>query len=454
MDNIPLEGVFLLDVSAAFQRLIREGDSVLLGLSGGADSVALLHMLLDFREKRAFSLRALHVEHGIRGAEALGDADFVRGMCSALGVPLGICHVDVPGEAKRRRSGLEETARFLRHAALHEAANGARIALAHHADDQAESVLLHLARGSGLQGLLGMSEDEPPYIRPLLGLRASEIRDYLRARGIGWREDSTNADTAYARNRVRSRILPEIEVINPRAVEAIGRLSGILREQEDWLAGETGRAFAQAYEAMPYGARLRREDWPAALARRVLRHAVEVFRPGGLRDVEYGHIDALLRGRTTELPDGLRVLATRDYWCFLGGESPPRGRHALRIPGRTLCERGTLLLDTVATPSPKELRERPRGTDYLRPGALEGACLRYRENGDRFHRLGGGNKKLKDFLIDSHVEQPLRDYIPLIARGSTVLWVAGFGIAEECAARHAEDEALRLRYRPKETTNS
>ena len=302
--------------------MIRPGDTVYAAVSGGADSVCLLLLLDEYRRRADFSLKAVHVEHGIRGEESLEDERFVRELCARLQVPLHTAGVDAPGLSGREGLSLEEAARTLRYREFEKltagAGGAARVALAHHMEDQAETVLLNLARGTGLKGLGGIQPVRDAYIRPLLEASRQEIEAYLRERSQAWREDATNADTRYARNLVRHRILPVLlEGVNDQAVrhicEAARRAGGAARyleEQARIFAGDHMHQEGEKVilEIMP----LRRQE--RIIREQVLRLAVHTARGGkGLKDVGAVHIadlDGLLfkpRGKHLDLPGRLKA---------------------------------------------------------------------------------------------------------------------------------------------------
>lgn len=223
--------------------LIRKDSAVLLGLSGGADSVFLLHILYALQGELSFSLYALHVNHGIRGAEAERDEAFARDTCAALSVPFESVSVSAPEYAASQGMSLEEAGRLLRYRELRRARAeiekktglSCRIAVAHHADDQAETVLHNLFRGTGLRGLRGMEARREDLIRPILCMERREIEAYLREHVIGFVTDSSNADLHYTRNRIRSVILPEAEKINAQAREHIADTAALAAEAEDYF---------------------------------------------------------------------------------------------------------------------------------------------------------------------------------------------------------------------------
>ncbi len=328
------------------QHMIDPGDTVVLGVSGGADSVCLLLLLSDLRQELSFRLQAVHVEHGIRGEEALEDARFTKTLCDKLSVPCRIVSVDVPALARKEHLSEEEAGRKARYEAfLKEAANvsasgaSVKIALAHHSKDQAETVLMNLARGTGLRGMGGIRPVNGRLIRPLLYTSREEIETFLGERAQDWRTDSTNNTTDYTRNRVRSQILPLLsEAVNERAAEHIARcakdvaeayafidklarermkaMTGMLDEPvKPWLMGTSGAEDGQPLSMD--ASTLLAED--PVLQKAICRQILTAFYPGtegqtGLKDLGAIHVDKLLdlasgpEGRCADLPGALRVV--------------------------------------------------------------------------------------------------------------------------------------------------
>jgi tRNA(Ile)-lysidine synthase len=300
------------------------GAAIVVGLSGGADSVALTDALAALRRRRGLRLVAAHLDHGLRPGAA-EDAAFCAGLCRSLDVPLRSGRADVRGRAAREKGGIEQAARrerfaFLRRVAAEEGA--AAIAVAHTRDDQAETLLLRLLRGAGATGLAGMRPRAGDVVRPLLAVSRQEVLDYLRERGLEWREDPSNRDPAHRRNRVRHELLPYLEArFNPRVREALARTAAL-------LADEAAHVRAEAESLLDGVAReeggdlvLRREPLaraPKAVARAALRQAL--LRAGGLEKVGADHVERLLRlacskapsGRRLPLPGGRRARFTRD----------------------------------------------------------------------------------------------------------------------------------------------
>lgn len=221
-------------------QLIRPGDGVVVGLSGGPDSVFLLYALHTLQPRMGFTLRAVHVHHGIRGAEADRDEAFSEKLCAKLEIPFQAVHVAAPAYAAQHGLSLEEAARILRYEALETARQQlttptAWIAVAHHLDDQAETVLHNLVRGAGLRGLAGMENRRNHVIRPLLSIKREDILKWLKQYDIPYVTDSTNADPHYTRNRIRSTVLPELREINPEASAHIAHSAALLREADAYF---------------------------------------------------------------------------------------------------------------------------------------------------------------------------------------------------------------------------
>lgn len=316
------------------ESLVHDGDTVLVGLSGGADSVCLLLMLLKLRSKLDFSLSALHVNHGLR-AEAASDALWCVSLCERLGVACEVVCPDVAGEAMRLRISTEDAARRLRYAAYEAqlrllapdaVANGtASVAVAHHADDQAETVLMRLARGTGPTGLCGIAparkHDNITVIRPLLALTRVEIEAYLRSVNQEWLTDSTNDTDYYTRNKIRHNVLPPLKEIYPGAVAGIARAAGQMAEEESYIDSVVWEIYAGMVRVHPISLPVSslRALHPF-ICKRVIMTAIK--EAGAGTDITARHIDAvlgILAGpgmKRTELPGGINVMQAKGELIF------------------------------------------------------------------------------------------------------------------------------------------
>ena len=256
-------------------QMLQKGDTVIVALSGGADSMALFHFLFSVQNVWGLRLRAAHVNHGLRGAAADGDAAFVRAQCAARGVPLDETLLSPPENAGEEWGRQERYAFFARLAQAH----GAKVATAHTCSDNAETVLLNLIRGTGLTGLSGIAPVRGIFVRPLLDTPRQEIEDYLAGRGIPHVEDRTNTDPAHTRNRIRHEVLPLLRQLNPRVEEALVQTAGVLRQEDTYLHTAAERVCRQV-EWRGESAALERKallELPAALQGRVVRSMLDLL---------------------------------------------------------------------------------------------------------------------------------------------------------------------------------
>jgi tRNA(Ile)-lysidine synthase len=428
------------------------GQTVVAGLSGGADSVAMLDALLILAPERGFRVVAAHLDHRLRPTSK-EDAAFCAELCRRLGVTLRSASADVAALARRDGGGVEEAGREERYAFLRrvkEQEGAAAIAVAHTRDDQAETLLLRLLRGAGRRGLGAMRERSGGVWRPLLSTSRSEVLEHLRARGLSWREDPTNADPSYLRNRVRAELLPYLESrFNPSARETLARAAAVLAEEDDLLAqmaDEQWRVIATlarnefTLAIKPGGLSgpprpptlapavvLVREALrriPRVLARLVLRRALE--ETGGLKGVGHAHLEKLVAlaggasGRRLPLPGG-REAVVRFGEMRIGPRLAARESFAfdLPVPGRVELPDGQVVL---ARPARGPASAWDRSAVVAAPdGPL---VVRTRQVGDRV-RAGRREVSLKRFLIDRRVPADLRPWLPLVATGNLVLWVPG-----------------------------
>jgi len=315
----------IAELARATRALGLSQQSVLVAVSGGLDSTALLHGLLEIAGASSLKLSIGHVNHGLRGSESEADEKAVTALAARLGLPAWSRRVDPEGlrqnRSSRERPTLQEAARELRYRALREMAVEAgsqRLATAHTADDQAETVLLRLLRGTGPDGLGGIPERSPDgmVVRPLLRVSRPQIVSYAEERGLRWREDSSNRSVRYARNRLRVDWLPGLAAnFNPGLLRAIGNLAEAQRRDSEWIAALVEREAEARFWSEAGWLRVRNEGWddlPEALARRLARWALR--RCGAARDVTRVHIDRMLNflhtarpGTHIELPSGLRL---------------------------------------------------------------------------------------------------------------------------------------------------
>lgn len=436
------------------QSLFLPGDTLVVALSGGADSTALLDLLFQLTGYK-LRLIAAHLNHCLRGVESEADQEFCRGLASRYTIPFEARRIDIESLASEKRLNLEDAGRRARIQFLDEIRvkhGAAAVLLAHHADDQAETVLMRLLRGSGMTGLSGMAyRNGRGYVRPLLDVSRSEIEQYLRERGLEWREDVSNSDTKYLRNRIRHQLLPLLEEYNPAVRSSLAATAAILGDDEALLGELTERAVAESC-LMEEGrvicsvGQLRILN--PALRRRVLRHAFKQL-TGTLEGLSLRHIDALCDLIDSDRPNSRlalpqRVAAVRAYdrlsWIRTG-EGVVRLRPAtVRETGPELLisEPGNYQLPgggsiTVESTAPANFQA-DSGTAYFDPVRTPFPWLvRTFRPGDRITPFGmKGRKKVKDIFIDRKIPLSERTLIPLLFCGTDLIWIAGVCASELC----------------------
>ncbi|HVZ82880.1 MAG TPA: tRNA lysidine(34) synthetase TilS [Terracidiphilus sp.] len=414
--------------------LLRPGLRIAAGVSGGADSVALLRTLAARASELGLVLHAAHLHHGLRGADADADLEFVRGLAAELDVPFRHGRVDTEAEAARAGEGIEEAARRLRYAWFRELLTEVpldAIATAHTLDDQAETVLAKLLRGAWTEGLSGIHPvvewPEGCILRPLLGVTRAEIEQYLRALNQPWREDATNRDTTFTRNRIRHELLPLLETVNPRLREHLAQMAVLARDEEDWWQAELARVAPQlilpgtpvrgggraagkgvALDVMRFAAQ------PVALQRRLLRHAAEKL--GAAPD--FAATESLralaLTGRASqklELAQGLRAERTHRELRLAAAEARAEAvpEYRLSVPGTVQAPVFGLALTVESAGAP----------------GLQ-AVLRAWLPGDRVHlRHSSGPRKVKEVLERMKVTGSDRALWPVLVIDGAVAWMRG-----------------------------
>jgi tRNA(Ile)-lysidine synthase len=444
---------------------------LLLAVSGGPDSTALLLGCCALREKIGLKAVVAHFDHRLRPGSA-GDGEFVQRLCDSLGVRFIAGSGDVARRARRRRESVEAAAREMRYAFLARAArdSGAQgVATGHTLDDQAETVLLHILRGAGLGGLAGMRPRSRrratgggpalTVFRPLLEVRHADAAAFCAARDIQPREDPTNRDLRFARNRVRLKVVPELERLNPRVAEALGGLAEAAAEGIAVIEGRMPRIEegVPAAESVTLSRRQLRSA-PKAVAHRMLIGAFEAA-SGSRAGLEKRHLSSMLAaaaagaGRSVDLPAGVRFESGHtDVRLTRGRGQMDQAQRRFTAPESTFPVPGRLRL--AGGPTIKaDVVARPRSVDdgapnvaYVDPSlADEVLKVRGRRRGDRFHALGmAAPGKLQDFFVGQHVPREHRDRVPLVVSPRGIVWVAGYRIAEWAKLNPGAERALRI----------
>ena len=428
-------------------QMIPENSHVIVGVSGGADSVCLLKLLKEYEKLQGFQLYAVHVNHHIRGEEAVRDEEFSKEICQKLEVPFTVFHYNVPEIARQKKLSLEEAGRELRREAFQKAIKEIEspgkkiIALAHHENDNAETVLHNLLRGSGASGLGGIrpvSGEKGEYIRPLLFVKRAEIEEYLKAQGITWITDSTNEEMEYTRNKIRHQIIPVMEEINPQAVTCIGRaaenmwkIEEYLQEQTDILYGKYVKKIGDTF-CIEKECFLEKEIMQSYLIMRVLEEASK-----GKKNITAAHIEAvrrLFKGRT-----GASV-------SLAWGLTASQVYGDVHIYSKQEKEDGIYTLEWEVFPYEKQQIPEKTYTKWFDYDKINSSLsIRHRLQGDYLVvNQKGGRKKLKDYLIDCKIPRQERDKLTLLADGSHILWIVGYRISENYKVTSQTKQVLKV----------
>lgn len=449
-----LVGAFLREVAG-----VRAGETLLLALSGGLDSTVLLDLLDQLRHELGTGLRVAHFDHQLRPGSG-ADSRFAAELAAARGLPFSGGSGDVAGHARRHRLSLEAAARQLRYEFLDEVARATGcqyIALAHHADDQAETLLMHLLRGSGATGLGAMRPvRQGRYLRPLLAIERPVLAAYARAEGLAFREDPSNRDLRFVRNRVRCELIPQLQArYNPALVQALGRTARIL-QAEDSLLAELAQQALQTVVCERSALKIVLAapaliNYHIAVQRRIVRTLFEAQDQGPF---DFAQLEAVLELARQPAPGllplraGWRMQRAGERLILRRGQLPPAAER-VQSPGQTRVptRRCTLVAQSLPAARFPGLKERlgawcaALDADQL----AEPLILRSPRPGDRFQPLGlQGRKKLSDFLIDRKWPRILRDELLLLTSGDQIAWVAGLEIGHPFRVRQDTRRLLLL----------
>ncbi|WP_025697186.1 tRNA lysidine(34) synthetase TilS [Paenibacillus forsythiae] len=437
--------------AAAEHGLWRPGDAIVVAVSGGPDSVALLHVLHEIsRSRMPLTLICAHVNHGFR-AESAQEAELVRRMAEELGIPFELAEFDIPSFMKESGLGPQEAAREKRYRFLIDTArrHGARsVALAHHAGDQAETVLMRLLRGSGLPGLAGMrfkrTEKNVELIRPFLRINKAALVDACRRRGYPYAEDPSNAQTKYRRNAVRLEVLPFLLGYSPRLDRSLTQLAEIAGAENDFMEEAAAGCFAEIVRQEQGKYTLRREAFaavPSALQRRLIKLILN-YLSADTPETDFPKIEAVRRGILQDMPTawsldlgrGLTCLRQYNTIYFLSAPLDHQASYAYRLPSPQprleLEEIGKALVMTLAESENEAISRRVAGRLSARFDYNElvfPLTIRSRLPGDTIKVMGlNGSKKVKDIYIDDKIPSTERSRIPLVCDGlGNIVWIPG-----------------------------
>ncbi len=483
----------LLEQVAAYSKthnLITPGDKIVVGVSGGADSLCLLALLKEMASSLTLQLHVAHLNHGLRAQAGDDDAAFVAELAQQWSLPCTVQKEDAAAWAKRKKQSLEEAARQVRYEFLAEVARdvgATKIAVGHNANDQVETVLMHFLRGAGAAGLRGMlpiapleyrvekAVRPPALIRPLLSTPRSDIEAYNRQHQLSPRFDHSNLDKTFFRNRLRHELLPILKTYNPNIHQALQKTANLMTADHEILQNELERVWRFILKSQNEQAiTLDRQDWqglPLAMQRLTLRKAIQTLRKT-LRNIDFKHIEQLVtllnKGKTgdgLDLPQNLR--ATLGYNTITLADKPYQGLlpnlpylHSktplsVQIPGITALPRSAWYVHTNliirSTLADHVLTERAPWRVYLDAAAVGDApVLRSRQPGDIFYPFGlnGQRQKLKNFMINQKIPAEQRALTPLlVTKSGEICWVCGWRIDHRYRVTEQTQRVLSVEFK-------
>jgi tRNA(Ile)-lysidine synthase len=455
--------------------LFSPGVTLLVAVSGGADSVCLLHLMLQLHKELDVKLQVAHLNHKLRGEESDDDAWYVVDLAHRLGVPVTMDTRDITAYRERRRCSLEEAAREVRYNFLAEAArkSGASCVLVGHTrDDQVETILMHIIRGTGIAGLRGLQdratlrpgENGSPLavVRPLLEVARQETVDYCRRSKLEPRNDSSNESHVFLRNRIRLELLPVLRNYNPQIDAAVLRLAAIAADQVSYIEAQASTLWneiAQTEGSTVYLDKKEMLKLLPTMQRHLFRMAIEQL-AGNLRDIEADHIEAMLNllsspaGKSLCLPHDLKLLVEygRLILTFTGTSSCPfpllENEISLTIPGETLLPGWKVTVGIgkkIVSADTNGENNFTASFDLDKTGKQ--LLVRARKRGDRFQPLGmKQTKKLQDFMVDARIPRTWRCRVPLLCSPQQILWVVGWRIDNRVKVTEATKKVLNITF--------
>ena len=458
--------------------LLSLGDTVVVGVSGGADSLCLLYVLQRLQDRLGYGIHVAHLNHMLRDDESIAEAEFVAVQTAALGLPFTQEAIDVKAYARANTMGIEEAARhvrytFLRHVAV--TVGAGFVATGHTRDDSVETVMMNIIRGTGIHGLRGLDpassvpagparvpeESSIRLIRPLLELSRCDTEAYCAAMGLEPRVDASNACQQFLRNRVRHQLLPQLREMNPGFDDAMLRLAVAAQEDDDVLVRQADALWMRIATVGQSHVCLRSDafvDAPPSLQVRVVRRAFELL-AGSCRDLTMAHIRAIQslasgpRGKTTCVAHGIVCRRERDYLlAFVRGFDPsaalsvmPAQPVSLTIPGESVIAGWRVSSEIMDSASVDAQSHLEAVFDADRVGM--DVSVRRRRPGDRIQPLGmSGSKKVQDVLVDCKVPVVARDGVPVVCAGEHIVWLVGCRLDDRFKVTSSTCSVLRLSF--------
>jgi len=442
--------------------MIDKGNSIVVGVSGGPDSICLINLLSEFKEKYNLRLYVVHVNHMLRGIDADNDASFVEDVCRGMGIPFFLFKEDVRKYALEKGLSEEAAGREVRYKAfleIFEKVNADKIAVAHNKNDVAETILLNILRGAGTTGLIGIKPVNGNIIRPLIRTTRDEILDYLKSKNIKFVVDATNKEDVYRRNRIRLKLIPFIEEnFSIDIVENLYRTSQIILDDEDYLNEECEKIFKKISIFNKESVMVDIDEIKKlhdSLKKRLIRMAYKAIR-GDTNELTYKHVEDALKlidkqtSSKIDLPFEIEVIKSYNNLIFRKRAYIERNQIEikLKIPGITDAGcLGTYMAEIIDRESIEKLNL-GKYHKLFDMDMLDGdITLRYRKSGDYIAPLNmKGTKTLKEYFIDEKVPKEMRDKIPLLAIDNCIVWIVGYRMSDKYKIRDSTKKILSIQY--------
>ncbi len=431
------------------EEYINENDNVIIGVSGGADSMCLLHLLVSLKNHLNFNLTAVHVNHGIRETEADRDQKFVEASARKLGINLIVKKVDAINYAKENCFTIEEAARNLRYKCFNEIVKNGKIFVAHNASDQAETVLMHIARGASINGASGIKKVNGNIYRPLLHVEREDILKYLASNQIDYILDSSNLDNKYHRNYIRNNVLVALKQVYPKVVRSICSFAESCSEDANFI----NSLLPKEYLLMQDGGVLLKTNFchlHKALSFRLIKRAFEML--GIYADIEKKHMQSVLElsfqrsGSILHLPHNVCAYKVYDGVFIEIDEQTKKTQSEQKFALKTLNFEpfGKISAKTV----PVDSVDFKDGNHYVDYNFVQGAVWRFKKNGDIFKKYKSGTKSLADYFTDQKVQRRLRDFVPVLAIENEILVVANMNISDKVKVTGNTKKVVKICYQP------
>lgn len=421
-------------------KFINKNDVVAVATSGGSDSMALLHYLHNNSTNLQIKVVALNVEHGIRGQNSIDDTNFVKDYCKKNGIDCITYSVDCLKKAEQDKLSVEQAGRILRYECFYNAIETKRctkVATAHHAKDNLESVLFNLFRGSGIKGLTGIQQNvNDKIIRPFLSVQKDEINEYVLKNSIPHVVDQTNFDDTYTRNYIRLNLLPQIEKVFPEAQKSVLRFCQITKQEDEYLDEQA----LSSLELLDKTAKIKLPLHKALFSRAVIKALNHL---GIKKDWEKAHADAVFslttkeNGASVDLIGGVVAVREYEYVTLYQKEQLDFFSCPFKL-GKTVVGEHKIYFEKSSAQNLKD------GLYFDFGKVPKDAVIRYKQDGDRFTKFGGGTKNLNDFLCDKKIPLRLRDTLPILASANKVLLIAGVAISNDIKVDETTKDIIKF----------